>query len=75
METGKQQSEVARLRQQIADEYLAATRGLTGLALGTARHEFITARMENMSRCQAQLNELVGEREGAKLLAETLAHL
>ncbi len=75
MEREKQQSEVARIRQQIADEYVAATYGLTGLALGTPRHEFITARMENMRRCQEQLNALVGEHEGVKLLAETLANL
>ena len=42
------ESEVARLRQRIADEYLAAKYGLTGLASGVSKHEFITARMASM---------------------------
>ena len=67
-----QQSEVARLRQQIALEYEAATRGLHGLALGTAQHAFITQRMENMAAHHVSLQRLVGADEAAKLLAETL---
>ena len=67
-----QQSEVARLRQQIALEYEAATRGLHGLALGTAQHAFITQRMENMAAHHVSLQRLVGVDEAAKLLAETL---
>ena len=42
------QSEVARLREQIRLEYEAATQGIEGLALGTAQHQFITARLENL---------------------------
>ena len=42
-------SEVARLLAQIEAEYIAATRGLLGLA-ATATHEAITARMENLGR-------------------------
>ncbi len=41
-------SEVARLRQQIADEFLAAQRGLTSLASSTAMHQIIIARLERM---------------------------
>ena len=68
------ESEVARLRRQIAAEYQAATRGLTGLAI-TAQHAFITARMENLERCRQQLNVLVGEGESTRLFTETLADL
>ncbi len=39
-------SEIARIRQQIADEYQAAHLGLYGLAVGTCRHQFITTRMD-----------------------------
>ena len=38
-------SEVARLLLRISQEYEAAQRGLTGLAFGTSKHEFITAKM------------------------------
>jgi hypothetical protein len=52
-------SDIARLRQRIAEEYEAATRGLTGFATGYAKHQFITQR-------------LVGEQEAVKIVAETL---
>jgi len=57
----EQRSEVARLLSQISTEYEAAQRGLTGLAYGTSKHEFITARMENMGRLHGQLQTLVGD--------------
>ncbi len=40
------ESEIASLMQRIDLEREAAQQGLTGLAYGTARHDFITARME-----------------------------
>jgi hypothetical protein len=63
------QSEVAHLKQRIVEEYEAGKRGLEGLAVN-ARHEFITARMENMSRCQKQLITLVGNEQASKIIAE-----
>jgi len=69
-------SEIARLRQRIADEYLSAKLGLTGLAWGTSKHQVITARMENMGKYVTTLTELVGSAEEAgKMVAETLEHL
>ena len=66
-------SEVARLREQIAQEYLAATRGLSGLATGISRHDFIQVRMENMACCHQRLSILLGStQEATKLVAETL---
>lgn len=62
MGSNENQSEVARLRQQIEAEYAAAQRGLTGVAV-TAKHAFISKRMENIGACQQQLAELVGEQE------------
>ena len=75
MDTQENQSEVARLRQRIAEEYEAAMRGLTGLAYGTATHEFITKRMEQMGTCHETLKQLVGEQEATRMLAETLEAL
>ncbi len=70
-ETGNK-SEVARLMRQIALEYEAAQRRMYGFAAGAGKHEFITARMENMGRCHEKLVTLVGEQEATKVLAEAL---
>jgi hypothetical protein len=56
-----QHSEVARLLNQIKEEYEAAMRGISGLSQGTCRHSFITTRMENMGKLQTQLDELIGD--------------
>lgn len=55
------QSKVARILAQIAYEYEAAHNGLSGLSQGTARHNFITARTENMAKLHHELEELVGD--------------
>jgi hypothetical protein len=59
------ESEVARLRQRIAEEYQAAQLGMSGLASGVSKHAFITARMERMGQSFDQLSELVGSRQEA----------
>jgi hypothetical protein len=68
------QSEVAQLRQQIAEEYQAAKWGLIGLASGASHHAFITAKMERMGRYHERLITLVGSEQATRLLAETLEH-
>ena len=65
-------SEVARLMRQIELEYEAAQRGMYGFAAGAGKHEFITARMENMGKCHEQLVTLVGEKEATRALAKAL---
>jgi len=65
-------SEVARVLEQIELEFQSAQWGLTGLAFGTARHEFITNKMERMGKLHEKLQTTVGEEEAVKLLAETL---
>lgn len=66
----EQRSEVMRLLAQITEEYKAAQNGLTGLASGTARHDFITARMENMGQLHSQLQTIVGDAAIAMIAAE-----
>ena len=66
------ESEVAQLMQRIAEEYQAAKQGLSGLAYGTAQHQFITSRLENIGRCQQQLSTLVGQEQAVKLVVETI---
>ena len=68
-------SEIARLRQRIAEEYEAAMRGLSGFASGSAKHQFITKRLEQIGTYHATLQHLVGEQEASRLMAETLETL
>lgn len=72
MTTLENHSEIANLRQRIAEEYEAAMRGLTGLALGSAKHQFITQRMEQIEAYHQTLQHLVGEQEATRMMAETL---
>ena len=66
-----QGSEIARILQQVREEYDAAIRGLTGLASGMARHAFITARMEHMGRLHEELKKIV-EEPAMALIADQL---
>ena len=66
-----QQSEVARILQQITQEYEAAQRGLSGIAYGTAQHRFITARLERMGELHNELHTLIGD-QAIVMVAETL---
>jgi hypothetical protein len=66
------QSEVARILAQIEAEYEAAQWGLTGLAEGTSRHDFITSKMENMMLLHGDLGAIVGKQEAMKLISDHL---
>lgn len=69
------QSEIAHLLQQIDLEYSAAKEALTGLACGTAQHEFITARMERLTGYHEKLAQYVGVQEASRLLVERMEAL
>lgn len=62
------ESEVARLRQQIEVQLVAMRRGLTGLSSGAARHAFIHARMEHIGTCQSRLADQLGEHDADMLI-------
>lgn len=62
------QSEVARLREQIELQMLAMQRGLRGLSSGTARHAFIQTRMQRIGEYQDNLARQIGEQEADRLL-------
>lgn len=65
-------SEVARLLTQIQAEYHSGMSGLAGLASGTARHDFISARMERIGQFHNELCDLVGADDAIALVAHTL---
>lgn len=62
-------SEVARIRAQITAESESAQRAMNDPAI-VAKHEFITARMENMSRLHDRLKEI--DENATEFLVETL---
>ena len=65
-------SEIARLREQMAREHEAACWALSGLAVGTAKHWFITRRMERIGAHQQRLSALVGEQESIAFVTQLL---
>ena len=65
-------SDVAHIREEIALLYMSAQLGLTGLAHGTPKHSFITARMERIEEGRQELETVVGEKATA-MVAETLS--
>jgi hypothetical protein len=69
-ESAMQQSEVAQLRRKIVDEYEAMKRGLTGLALGSAQHAFIDARMKRVDDYHNQLSRYIGEQKATQTISE-----
>jgi hypothetical protein len=65
-------SDVARVRQQIAAEYLSAQLGFFGLAEGTTRHSFITTKMERMGESFETLTKMMGKEQAIQIVADTL---
>ena len=65
------ESEVARLRREIALSYQACLRVFESPSV-TAPHSFITARMERISDCQTQLVDLVGADAATRITAQAL---
>lgn len=55
------ESEIARLRQQIETQLIAMRRGLSGLSAGSARHAFIHARLEHIGTYHTNLINQLGE--------------
>jgi hypothetical protein len=65
-------SEVAHLYERITCEQQAASWALTGLAMGTAQHWFISRRMERIGAYQEQLATLVGEQASMAIVIEIM---
>ncbi len=65
-------SEVARIKQEIALAYQSAQWGLTGLAYGTARLDFLVARQERIAVLHEDLRQVIGEQDAIEIVAETL---
>lgn len=69
------ESEVARLRRQIEQELVAMQLGMSGFAAGTARHEFIRVRMENIDDYRDKLAEHVGDVDATQFVCKTYVEI
>ncbi len=63
-------SEVARLREQVEQEYEAMIQGMTGFAEGSAIHAFISARMARVEGYHWKLAREVGEDEATQIICD-----
>ena len=64
-------SEVARLKERLDEECAAAHQALYGYAQ-TGKHEYITARMENVGRVHDELIERIGQQEATEMLVKAM---
>ena len=65
-------SEVSQILQKIEHEYQASQRALTGFASGTARHDFIQSKTENIGKQHEKLVELLGPEQAISIIANTI---
>ena len=72
MESTEYGSVVAYILAQIREEYESAQLGLSGLAVGTARHEVIAQKMTNLGNLQEQLEIYVDPMEAIALIIEQI---
>ncbi len=56
-------SEVQQLREQIEREMQAMNLGLSGVAAGVAKHQFIEARMQRIGQFEDQLAQHIGQHQ------------
>ena len=71
-EYANSESEIVRLSQQFAREFQAAQMAAKGLVVGSARHEFITKRMENMENIRRELAQVVGDQAATEAMVRLL---
>lgn len=69
------QSEVAKLLQEVEDNFRAAQSALTGLSAGSATHTFITKKMEAINGQRVILSAIVGSDQAMQLIAERLDNI
>jgi hypothetical protein len=65
-------SEVARILKNIEQEYQASKLGLEGLSSGSARHDFISQKSENIAKQHEHLSQIVGPENAITLIANTI---
>jgi hypothetical protein len=65
-------SEIAKILHTIGQEYEASKSGMEGLSSGSARHDFISKRSENIAKQHETLSQIVGPEKAIALIANTI---
>lgn len=65
-------SELRELLARIEAEFVAAKQGLSGLASGVARHDFIQRKMGEIDKLHEQIEEAVGSQTALALVVNAL---
>jgi hypothetical protein len=65
-------SDIARILYTINQEYEASKNGLEGFSSGSARHDFISKRSENIGKQHETLSQIVGPEKAIALIADTI---
>jgi hypothetical protein len=65
-------SEVARILKNIEQEYEASKCALEGLSSGSARHDFISQKTQNIAKHHERLVELIGPEQAISSIANTI---
>jgi hypothetical protein len=68
-------SDVKAIRERIEQEIESTRSGMSGLSTGSARHEFIQDRLENMSRTYEQLEPLIGQDRAVEILSSVMERM
>ena len=66
----KKQSEIAVLRQKIEAEYTCCKLAITGAISGTARHDFINRRYQNIEVHYTNLAKITDEQQAIDIVCE-----
>lgn len=67
-----QRSDVAAMVEGIESQYYAAHSALHALSAGTARHQFITHRMERAGQISEELSTLIGKDAATPLIVDAM---
>ncbi len=68
MQDTMHKSEVARVREEIELQLEAMRRGMYGFASGTARHDFVRARMDRIGEYRQKLTDHIGEQNADQMV-------
>ncbi len=69
------QSEIVSLLSQIDAEYSSAQEALYGLAAGSSRHDFISARMNRIQLASQRIIDTLGKDEALPLIVAAMDRL
>jgi hypothetical protein len=65
-------SEISQILRTIEQEYQASKSGMEGLSSGSARHDFISQKTQNIAKQHEHLSSIVGPEKAIAMIADTI---